>query len=466
MAFEFFRDEATGRPMVRDVVKKGQKAPASTPASSRSSGTSEGAASPLSPRAFEKPSPGIPIRVIKKAEPKSAPEPLFRQREIVAAKSSHSGSYTGFFWFFGALAAVAAAFFLLNVFGYVDVVITPKTQKVEVSLPIRASAAGGRDVGLEIIRAEERMMVTEPITQTRTLEQKATGQVVIYNAYSRAPQVLVQGTRLEAPGGRIYRTGQAVTVPGAKMEGTKIIPQGVEVSVSADKPGKEYNLGLSDFTIPGFKGTPQYQKFYARSKTEMKGGIAGTFTAVTEEDVDRAIYKAKTPLADALKKKIESDLPAGVFLPQNSSRITYTASRVEPPLLSEAREAAVEVLAVFEGLGLNQKDLEETIASSYLSLSPDEPVAISNLSELMFEKVHEDFTSKVANFRVTGAAHFVWQFDEAALKDDLIASEDRALVFEKYPAVERAEVRFKPAWWRIFPKDPDRVKIRRITAEG
>ena len=92
-------------------------------------------------------------------------------------------------------------------------------------------------------------------------------------------------------------------------------------------------------------------------------------------------------------------------------------------------------------------------------------MAISNLSQLKFEKVNEDFANKTANFRITGAAHFVWQFDEAALKDDLIVSEDRPAVFEKYPAVERAEVHFKPAWWRLFPKDPDRVKIRQIAEE-
>ena len=364
------------------------------------------------------------------------------------------------------LALAGGGFLLLNIFSYVNVNVTPKQQAVDVNLPIRASATGGRDVGLEVIRLEERGTFGSAVTEVRNVNEKASGQVVIYNAYSQEPQTLVVGTRLEAPNGKIYRLSNAVKVPGTKVEGGKITPQGVEVTAVADKPGPEYNAALTDFTIPGFKGMPRYQKFYARSKTEMKGGASGTFNAVSEEDVQKAIESAKEYFARVFQEKIKANLPEGVLQPENSSRITYTAERVDPPINSEAKEVKVEVLAVFEGFGLNRKDLEETIVSSHLSLAPDETVTIQNLSALKFEKVNEDFPNKVANFRVTGKARFVWDFDEKALKEELIKSKERAKVFEQYPAIERAEIHFKPPWWRIFPKDPDRVNMRRTMAES
>ncbi len=458
MAFDFLRDPsdapheiATGRPRMRDVVHKESKP--------------EGPA-PKLPHTEEKSGADVPIRVVKPLDFERMPrEPFFEKREVERV-TPPAASYYGFYWFFGVLALAGGGFLLLNIFSYVNVNVTPKQQAVDVNLPIRASATGGRDVGLEVIRLEERGTFGSAVTEVRNVNEKASGQVVIYNAYSQEPQTLVVGTRLEAPNGKIYRLSNAVKVPGTKVEGGKITPQGVEVTAVADKPGPEYNAALTDFTIPGFKGTPRYQKFYARSKTEMKGGASGTFNAVSEEDVQKAIESAKEYFARVFQEKIKANLPEGVLQPENSSRITYTAERVDPPINSEAKEVKVEVLAVFEGFGLNRKDLEETIVSSHLSLAPDETVTIQNLSALKFEKVNEDFPNKVANFRVTGKARFVWDFDEKALKEELIKSKERAKVFEQYPAIERAEIHFKPPWWRIFPKDPDRVNMRRTMAES
>ena len=105
---------------------------------------------------------------------------------------------------------------------------------------------------------------------------------MIYNKYSAEAQIFVKDTRFETPEGKIYRIDRAVTVPGMKNSGGQTVAGSVEATVYADKSGSEYNIGFSDFTIPGLKGGLKYEKFYARSKTPMTGGMKGTVPDISE----------------------------------------------------------------------------------------------------------------------------------------------------------------------------------------
>ena len=62
----------------------------------------------------------------------------------------------------------------------------------------------------------------------------------------------------------IFRIPKTVTIPGAKLESGELIPGKLEMEVTADNAGEKYNIEPSDFTIPGFKGSPKFEKFYAK----------------------------------------------------------------------------------------------------------------------------------------------------------------------------------------------------------
>ncbi len=77
-------------------------------------------------------------------------------------------------------------------------------------------------------------------------------------------------TRFLALDGKIFRLTKGITVPGAKIVEGKIIPSSIEAAVIADQPGEAYNIGpVSRFSIPGLKGTPKYEAFYAESKADI-----------------------------------------------------------------------------------------------------------------------------------------------------------------------------------------------------
>lgn len=355
-------------------------------------------------------------------------------------------------------------FLALNFFGGVRVVITPRQEFQEVSSVVRASAGTGRDAALETISLEDFLELERPVSGVKKIEEKARGQVVIFNSYSTEPQPLVSGTRLEAPNGNIYRITSPVRVPGAKSEGGKITAQGIEVAVVADKPGEAYNLGLSDFTIPGFKGSARYEKFYGRSKSEITGGFSGEGRIVSEEEVRELFSQAEATLRSALSERVKKDLPAGIFLVESAEEFDSTLEKVEPPLNSPGESVRVRTKGMLRAFALKEKEIANFLARSYLSLNPGEEVWIANLDALTTEVVSKNFLEGTLTLRFEGRAHFVWTLDAEALKAELAAAsrQKRREIFRNYPAIERAEIHFRPAWWRIFPQNPSRIRIERV----
>lgn len=109
---------------------------------------------------------------------------------------------------------------------------------------------------------------------------KARGTVTIYNSNSTA-QLLVAGTRLETPNGKIYRLDGRVTVPKMINSNT---PGSIQVLVTADKSGESYNVAQADFTLPGLIGSARYKTVYARTKGPIAGGSETAVRLVDEKD--------------------------------------------------------------------------------------------------------------------------------------------------------------------------------------
>jgi len=361
----------------------------------------------------------------------------------------------------GGVLIFTAALLLLDFFARIRVVVTPRQEFVEVSSALRASASSSRDIALEVISLEDSIELEREVTSVKSVEEKARGQVVIYNAFSSEPQPLVASTRLEAPNGNIYRITSPVTVPGAKTENGKLVPQGIEVAVFADKPGEAYNLSLSDFSIPGFKGTSKFEKFYGRSKTEITGGVSGERKVVSDQDVKALVSEAQENLRARLGERARKDLPAGVFLLEGASELETKVADITPPPNSSAERFKLRLEGTLRVFALKESELSQSLGRSYLALNPGEEVQIANREALGFEIVSKNFDEKTLTLRVKGRAHFVWTFDAEALRQELATAsrQSRKEIFQNYPAIERAEIHFQPAWWRIFPDNTKRIKI-------
>lgn len=366
------------------------------------------------------------------------------------------------FWlkFFLLIPAILALFFFLNfainLFSSVLVKITPIQEFANIDLNFKAQRdSAAAELPFEIVQMEYEKRRNITATGVSADGQKASGQIIIYNTYDSSPQILVKNTRFEAPGGKIYRISDKVSVPGNGS---------IEAAVYADQPGEEYNIGLVDFTIPGFKDDPRYEKIYGRSKTKMAGGTKSAATFLTENDINKASEDLKGEIKNYLAENILKQKPDGYAFFSGGLVIDFPENLDNPKKGDIGKEFALSQKGTAISFLFKEKDFSKEIVKRYLGENNIGKVEIVNLNKLEFNLINHNKENSDINFNLKGRAHFAWKIDKEVLLADLAAAkgDDYGSVFKKYPAIESAEVIFKPSWWRYIPKNKSRIHMEEI----
>lgn len=345
---------------------------------------------------------------------------------------------------------------IISFFAYVSIKITPKQEFVNIDLNLKAQrGAGNGSLSFEIMQIEHEESQTVMATGVETEGQKASGQIVIYNAYSSASQTLIKNTRFEALDSKIYRTNEKVTVPGNGS---------VEATVYADEPGEAYNIGLTDFTIPGFKGDPRYEKIYARSKTKMSGGSSETSSILTKEDAANTVNNLRDKIKNYLTENILKQKPEEYLFFDKSIAITFDENLDNPKEGDRGKEFNFIQKGTGTGFLLKENELSEETAKRYLNEETSKEVRIANLDKLEFNLLNYNKDNTEITFNLKGRTHFVWKVDVDSLFSDLVAakSENYSSVFKKYPTIESAEIIFRPSWWHKIPQNRSKAHFEEI----
>ncbi len=292
-------------------------------------------------------------------------------------------------------------------------------------------------------------------SESRKVETKASGRITIYNNFDNEPQKLIKNTRFESSSGKIYRISESVTVPG-KSGST---PGSIEVTVYADSTGADYNITTSDFTIPGFKGTPRYSQFYAKTKSAISGGSSGTKTIVSLADINAA----KDSLAIELERDIKTELQKiqkdGYISMTSATQIVYEDNEEE--LLSGGGEL-YKVTATGYLMLAKSSRLAEVLADGLVDYDK-EPVRLTYADSLSF--VRRD-TNPVLNatslpILIEGKPRIVWSVDRDAIKTMVLGKDTNEFksLMKSINSIESAEIRFSPMWLSSFPSDTEKIAI-------
>lgn len=365
--------------------------------------------------------------------------------------------------FVAALMIVLAVFFLIGMrfFASAVVHIEPKQDTKTIEHVLRGAITGG-DIPVELMRLEDDLSASVPTTGEEIVNQKSSGTIVMYNAFSSDPQTLIRSTRFQSPDGKIYRIDRSVTVPGTRTVDGEIVPGSLETTVYADQPGDEYNIGLVDFTVPGFKGTPRFSKFFARSKTAMTGGFIGKTRVATQEDISVLRNRLEQQLRVRLREKAQSQKPDGFLLFDDAQEVFITVKKTAPEEGAAGETLTMDLSGALSAFLMRRQDVERVLASRAFDSAPD--AYIANINSLVVSVETRDTDKKEILFRVRGDAHFVWNtVDAELLKRELVASRGAyAAIFKKYPSIVRAEIVFRPSWWKFFPRNIADVAIEYI----
>ena len=360
----------------------------------------------------------------------------------------------------GALGAV-----ILNRISTVAVNVSPYKETLAIDSRIRARAnatADGLLFEIAQLNAEESGLVTA--TGISSGGQYASGKIIVYNNYGSAPQRLIANTRFQTSDGKVYRIKGAISVPGMGM---------TEATVYADQAGEEYNIKPTDFTLPGLKGGPRFEKVFAKSKSAMSGGSSVNARVVKKEDIDSVRTAVNEKLKNRLTETLSKQKPEGYVLFAGAVKIEYMENPDNPKVGdSSSRSMAFKTNGSATGYLFKKDALAKALAddsSGDLKKAPKtEPVAVDNVESLDFSLISADAKNKEITVRLKGNADFVWVVDTAKLLEEIVNYKGKGYtsVFQNYPAIEKAAIVKSPKWWPRFPKDKSKIKINIETGKA
>jgi len=363
------------------------------------------------------------------------------------------------------LAILAGIFYGMSYFAKAEVTITPRQEIVPVSGTFAASrvANGGGKLVFETMSISEEVSSEIPADIERTVTERASGTIVIYNTYSSAPQRLIKNTRFETKEGKIFRAKDSVVVPGTTIENGATVPGSVEAFVVADEPGESYNIGLSDFTIPGFKGDPRFAKFYARSKTEMTGGFSGRKKFPSDDAIAEVRVALRAQLVEKLERSVQAQKPAEYVLFATSTQITLAE---EPHIVVDGSRAKITENGIISGVIFKRQDFSQYILSLSLPSFDGGEVDVPDLENLslVFATGTESFDAGQLSFTLAGSIRAIWKVDTKGLSEAIAGKpkKDFNTTLSQFANIRRAEASISPFWLFDFPRDSARIFTKLI----
>lgn len=362
-----------------------------------------------------------------------------------------------------ALLAIAAGIGTTMAMSGAEVMVKPKTKEVTVSAIIDAKKnPTASDLGYELLTLSEDGERRVSATGQEKVSTKATGQIIVSNDFSATKQRLIKNTRFESVDGYIFRIVDSIEIPGFTKNASGGIVAGTAVAkVIADGPGDTYNVKPSRFTIPGLKGSEQYDKVYGVTKDAMTGGFEGMKFIIDDGELSKARQELHLELREKLLGRLKKERPNGFVFFEPS--ITFAYDTLPPT------DAGAQTVVIKDQVRLLAPLFKTDSFAKYLAVKTipgyeGEAVRLESLDKLNFSypATSTDIsTSDTLKFRIEGGVKMVWVYDMEKLRGDLKGLAETTLpsVLSSYPAIERSRVTIRPFWKNSFPTNLEKIRI-------
>lgn len=297
-------------------------------------------------------------------------------------------------------------------------------------------------------------------TGKKFVEEKARGRARIYNRFSSQSQQLVQTTRFLSDSGVLYRLPRTITIPGAKIENGAIIPNFVEVELVADVAGEEGNQkGEVTLKIPGFKGTPKYEGFYAVSSAGFSGGIKGEARVVSEEDLKRAEFEVTKLVFDKARRDLIEKTPPDFTLLE-ALRTVEIAGLVSPKSGTPAERFTISSKAIGKALVFRKSDITELIKRVILSEDKSR-LFLEGSAALTYRVSSVDYKKGTAEAVIDGEFKTRRAIDDKELKDLIKGATKESIVtlLKQQENISQFSLKFFPPWRSKAPSNPEKIRI-------
>ncbi len=283
----------------------------------------------------------------------------------------------------------------------------------------------------------------------KEVTQKAEGKITIFNT-GGSSQRLVATTRFETKAGLIFRIPETITVPAGGSIGSMVY---------ADRPGVDYNIPASDFTIPGFTGTPKFNEFSAKSDTPMTGGFIGSSSVVTESDFDGARNELTTKITASLAEALQEQAGGLKIIEPFSTKFGDPVTNAKVDQATE--KFSMTLSAEADVIAFREEDVKEIIKNH---------VSQNNKLDVVWEDLQTEYVitsfdaqKKMLVFEVRVHGRAATRLDLPAIEQEIKGmnqSEVRSY-FEamRTKGLRSARILLSPFWARSIPNNPDRIDL-------
>lgn len=372
-----------------------------------------------------------------------------------------------FFIFIGAavLIVAAALYFILP---KTEINVSAKTEPLAQDLNVTADKGVTRadfsqkKIPAQLIKLDKKQSQEFSATGQRQLNEKAKGIITIYNEYSSSPQALVEKTRFVSEKGKVFRTTKLVVVPGAKIQEGKIVVSSIEVGVVADQAGEEYNIDPSNFTIPGFEGSPKYKAFYGRSKEAMVGGASGLFRVVAQDDYDNAKNGLWQSLRSSLDQELKAQIPSGFKAIDGALKEEIASESSTVEVGGQGEKFTLTIKGTASVLLFDEKDILTLFNQGIAEKIKDEQKIQGKASRIDYQIMRLDFAKGQLSFKAKIDGKMIWQIDAGQLKKEVVGKNEDEVrnILTRHSEIDKAQVIFWPFWVKSVPTNSNNIKVK------
>ena len=327
------------------------------------------------------------------------------------------------------------------------------------------------DINHKSLDTEAEGSMTIAANGTVKVERKATGTIVLYNAFNSSSQKLVAGTRLQTPNGSIFKLKNPVTIPGQTTSKGKTTPGSVSATVEADVAGDKYNLGFQDFNIVAYKGTDRYEKIYGRSKTALANGYLGTVPNISASQIASTTTALKNDILakiDATFTKDTKDIEGNYIYLPDIKKVTF--DDLDQSVSKDGLKATLTLKAKATATVLSANELAKTIVMGQMNDSATSTSNVNQSDDIVYEGDFSklrinlnpadaiDSSSTVLTFSGSTSIASALDKTRVARAVSTLTKEQAIIALKKIVELDSVEIDIAP-WWKSTLPLADKITI-------
>lgn len=277
---------------------------------------------------------------VKESKPSfkvSPPKPLFIGLIVIILLAS---GLFAFWWFFPSVD--------------VSIIVSPKNINDEVEITVDSnndsSDFDNRILSGQIVKTSLSQEKSAPTTGTKTVGDKATGEITIYRSGSSLN--LSKNTVIKGPQGLNFTLDDDITVASGS-----VLTRGItKAKVTASEIGAEYNLASgTTFTVSNYSNADME----ATNESAFSGGTSREVSAVSDSDQKNLLKDLQSEIEDKLNQELANNVSSDLMMINESISYSVTNKEFDKKIGDEGSSFSLNLEIEAEGVAVKKSDIEE-----------------------------------------------------------------------------------------------------------